>query len=80
MEVLADHPALNTHISFLPSMVYGSLIGQLPNDRVGGQFHNCRPLTPSTYGSVYGGSGYANKSVYRIPYRDQFESIPELLR
>ncbi|MRU51982.1 hypothetical protein FIV37_16930, partial [Pseudomonas gessardii] len=42
-------------------------------DRVGGGFTSAVLSHHRTYGSVYGGSGYTVKSVYRIQYRDQPE-------
>jgi hypothetical protein len=48
--------------------------------RVGGGFTSAVLSHHRTYGSVYGGSGYTAKPVYRIQYRDQTESIPEFLR
>ncbi|HEN8712165.1 TPA: transposase [Pseudomonas putida] len=50
------------------------------SDRVGGGFTSAVLSHHRTYGSVYGGSSYAAKPVYRIQYRDQSESIPQFLR
>ncbi|QCZ26412.1 hypothetical protein FHN83_07015 [Leclercia adecarboxylata] len=40
------------------------------SDRVGGGFTSAVLSHHRTYGSVYGGSSYAVKPVYRIQYRD----------
>jgi hypothetical protein len=48
--------------------------------RVGGGFTSAVLSHHRTYGSVYGGSGYATKPVYRIQYRDQPKLIPQFLR
>lgn len=45
-------------------------------DRVGGGFTSAVLSHHRTYGSVYGGSGYATKPVDRIQYRDQPKLIP----
>ncbi|MRU53196.1 hypothetical protein FIV37_23255, partial [Pseudomonas gessardii] len=45
--------------------------GSRIKDRVGGGFTSAVLSHHRTYGSVYGGSGYTVKSVYRIQYRDQ---------
>jgi hypothetical protein len=42
-----------------------------PPDRVGGGVTPAVLSHHRTYGSVYGGSGYTAKPVYRIQYRDQ---------
>lgn len=39
-------------------------------NRVGGGLAAAVLSHHRTYGSVYGGSGYAAKPIYRIPYRD----------
>jgi hypothetical protein len=49
-------------------------------NRVGGGFTAAVLSHHRTYGSVYGGSGYAAKPVYRIQYRDQPKPIPQFLR
>jgi hypothetical protein len=51
-----------------------------PGNRVGGGITPAVLSHHRTYGSVYGGSGYAVESVYRIQYRDQPELIPKFLR
>ncbi|WP_218575968.1 hypothetical protein, partial [Pseudomonas tumuqii] len=42
----------------------------MPRNRVGDGFTAAVLSHHRTYGSVYGGSGYAAKPVYRIQYRD----------
>ena len=49
-------------------------------DRVGGGCTYAILSHHRKYGSVYGGSSYAAKPVYRIQYRDQPKFIPKLLR
>ena len=46
----------------------------LQKHRAGGGFTSAALSHHRTYGSVYGGSGYAIKPVYRIQYRDQSRS------
>ena len=58
------------------SVVSGRKEGMAGVDRVGGGFTAAVLSHHRTYGSVYGGSGYAAKPVYRIQYRDKPKSIP----
>ncbi len=59
--------------------IYNQERPHLSLNRVGGGLAIAVLSHHRTYGSVYGGSDCAIKSVYRIQYRDQSESIPEFL-
>ncbi|QCZ30306.1 hypothetical protein FJD35_32420 [Pseudomonas mandelii] len=61
------------HNAQLTSTVRGVgrfLYARVLTDRVGGGFTSAVLSHHRTYGSVYGGSSYAVKPVYRIQYRD----------